>query len=268
MRHVKVNGVDVAYEVVGRGEPILFIHGAHIADAMRPLVEDPALDRFQRIRYHRRGVGGSSCAPEARATTVAVHAEDAVRLLEHLGVDRAHVVGHSSGGSIALEIASRHPTRVSALVLLEPGLMMVPSGAAFVDLVTALVGHYEHGDAEGAVHGFLALVGDPDWRDAIERTVPGGIAQAVKDAATFFLSELPAVSDWTFGPEQATGITCPVLSVLGSKTSPLFVEGHEQLHEWFPQCHDADIPDASHLLQMEAPGPVAAAIAASCSDGL
>ena len=63
MRHVKVNGVEVAYTVVGRGEPILFIHGAHIADAMRPLVEDPVLDGFQRIRYHRRGVGGSSCPP-------------------------------------------------------------------------------------------------------------------------------------------------------------------------------------------------------------
>jgi pimeloyl-ACP methyl ester carboxylesterase len=266
MRHVKVNGVEVAYEVVGRGEPMLFIHGAHIADAMRPLVEDRALDRFQRIRHHRRGVGGSSCPPEARATAVAVHAEDAVALLEHLGVDRAHVVGHSSGGSIALEIASRHPTRVASLVLLEPALMMVPNGAAFVDLVTPLVTRYEAGDAESAVHGFLALVGDRDWRNEIERTVPGAIAQAVKDAATFFVSELPAVSDWTFGPEQASAITCPVLSVLGSKTSPLFVEGHDLLHDWFPQCHDADIPDASHLLQMEAPGPVAAAIAAFCSD--
>jgi pimeloyl-ACP methyl ester carboxylesterase len=268
MRHIKVNGVEVAYEVVGRGEPILFIHGAHIADAMRPLVEDPALDRFQRIRYHRRGVGESSCPPQARATTLAMHADDAVRLLEHLGVDRAHVVGHSSGGSIALEIASRHPTTVSSLVLLEPALMMVPSGAAFVDLVTPLVGRYEDGDPESAVHGFLALVGDRDWRNAIERTVPGGIAQAVKDAATFFVSELPAVSDWSFGPEQATAIPCPVLSVLGSKTSPLFLEGHALLHQWFPQCHDADIPHASHLLQMEAPRPVAAAIAVHCSDTL
>jgi pimeloyl-ACP methyl ester carboxylesterase len=266
MEHVNVNGVDVAYEVVGRGEPILFIHGAHIADAMRPLVEDPALDRFQRIRYHRRGVGGSSCPPHARATTFAVHAEDAVGLLEHLAVDRAHLVGHSSGGSIALETASRHPTRVSSLVLLEPALMTVPSGAAFVDLVTPLVERYEDGDTEGAVHGFLALVGDRDWQNAIERTVPGAIAQAVKDATTFFASELPAASDWTFGPEQATPITCAVLSVLGSKTSPLFVEGHELLHEWFPQCHDTDIPDTSHLLQMEAPGPIAAAIAAHCSD--
>ena len=174
MRLVKVNGVEVTYEVVGRGEPILFIHGAHIADAMRPLVEDPALDRFQRIRYHRRGVGGSSCPPEARATAVAVHAEDAVGLLEHLGVDRAHVVGHSSGGSVALEIASRHPTRVSSLVLLEPALLMVPSGAAFADLVTPLVGRYEDGDAESAVHGFLALVGDPDWRNASSGRCPEG----------------------------------------------------------------------------------------------
>ena len=179
MRHVKVNGVEVAYEVVGRGEPILFIHGAHIADAMRPLAEDPALDRFQRIRYHRRGVGGSGCPPEARATAVALHVDDAVRLLEHLGVERAHVVGHSSGGSIALEIASRHPTRVSSLVLLEPALMMVPSGAAFVDLVTPLVERYEGGDAESAVHGFLALVGDRelaqcDRADGARRDRAGG----------------------------------------------------------------------------------------------
>jgi hypothetical protein len=48
----------------------------------------------------------------------------------------------------------------------------------------------------------------------------------------------------------------------------MFVEGHELLHEWFPQCHDADIPDANHLLQMEAPRQVAAAIAAFCSDAL
>jgi pimeloyl-ACP methyl ester carboxylesterase len=264
MEHAKINGVELAYEVGGSGEQVLFIHGAHIADAMGPLVGNRALDGFRRIRYHRRGVGGSTCPPEARATTVAVHAEDAIGLLDHLGVDRAHVVGHSSGGSIALEVTARHPTRVSSLVLLEPALLMVPTGAAFADRVTPIVRRYEHGDSEGAVHGFLALVGDRDWRSAIARTVPGGIAQAVTDAATFFDNELPTVSEWTFGPEQAAAITCPVLSVLGSNTSPLFVEGHELLHQWFPECHDADIPDASHLLQMEAPAPVAAAIATFC----
>jgi pimeloyl-ACP methyl ester carboxylesterase len=124
-----------------------------------------------------------------------------------------------------------------------------------------LLERYEAGDAEGAVHGFLALVGDRNWRAIIEQTVPGGIDQAVKDAATFFETELSGPT-WSFGPEQAAAITCPVLSVLGSRSSPLFVESRQLLHTWFPACQDADIPGTTHLLQMQAPGPVAAAIAA------
>jgi pimeloyl-ACP methyl ester carboxylesterase len=261
MEHAKVNGVELEYEIVGSGEPMLLIHGAHIADALQPLVAEPALERFQHIRYHRRGLGGSTYPVDAVATSVPVQAEDAVGLLDHLGVDRAHVVGHSLGAAIALELAAQHPTRVASLVLLEPAFFTTPAGAAFGRAVAPLTERYQAGDAESAVHGFLALVGDRNWREAIEQTVPGGIAQAVKDATTFFERELPAPT-WTFGPEQAAAITCPVLSVLGSNTSPLFVEGRQLLHAWLPDCQDADIVGATHLLQMQAPGPVAAAIAA------
>jgi pimeloyl-ACP methyl ester carboxylesterase len=262
MKHAKVNGVELGYEVMGSGEPMLFIHGAHIADALQPLVAEPALRRFQRIRYHRRGLGGSTRPVDAGPTSVPEQAEDAVGLLDHLGVDRAHVAGHSLGGAIALELAARHPTRVAALILLEPMFPTTPAGAAFVRAMAPQVDRYEAGDAEGAVYGFLALVGDRNWRATIEQTVPGGIAQAVKDAVTFFETEVPGVPEWTFGPEQAGAITCPVLSVLGSNSSPLFVEGRQLLHAWIPDCQDADIAGATHLLPMEAPGPVAAAIAA------
>jgi pimeloyl-ACP methyl ester carboxylesterase len=262
MEHAKVNGVELEYEVVGSGEAMLLIHGAHLADALQPLVAEPALERFQRIRYHRRGFGGSTYPVDAGPTSVAVQAEDAAGLLDHVRVDRAHLVGHSWGGSIALELAAQHPTRVASLVLLEPAFFTTPAGAAFARAVAPLIDRYEAGDAEGAVHGFLALVGDRNWRATIEQTVPGGIAQAVKDAATFFETELPGAPNWTFGPEQAAAITCPVLSVLGSRSSPLFVEGRQLLHAWFPDCRDADIVGATHLLQMQAPGPVATAIAA------
>jgi pimeloyl-ACP methyl ester carboxylesterase len=261
MEHAKVNGVELEYEVVGSGETMLLIHGAHLADALRPLVTEPALQRFQHIRYHRRGLGGSTYPDDAGPTSVAEQAQDAVRLLDHLGVERAHLAGHSFGGAIALELAAQHPTRVASLVLLEPALLTTPAGAVFARAVAPLTERYQAGDAEGAVHGFLALVGDRNWHATIDQTVPGGIAQAVKDAATFFERELPGPS-WTFGPEQAAAITCPVLSVLGSRTSPLFVEGRQRLHAWFPACRDADIAGATHLLQMQAPGPVATAIAA------
>jgi pimeloyl-ACP methyl ester carboxylesterase len=262
MEHAKVNGVELVYEIVGSGEPMLLIHGAYIADALQPLVTEPALERFQRIRYHRRGLGGSTRPVEAGPTTIAVQAQDGVGLLDQLGVDRAHVVGHSLGGAIALELAARHPTRVASLVLLEPMFLTTPAGAALARALAPLSDRYQAGDAEGAVHGFLALVGDRNWREAIDQTVPGGIEQAVKDAATFFETEVPGVPRWSFGPQQAAAITCPVLSVLGSNTSPLFVEGRQLLHAWFPDCQDADIAGATHLLQMQAPGPVAAAIAA------
>jgi pimeloyl-ACP methyl ester carboxylesterase len=262
MEHAKVNGIELAYEVVGSGEPMLFIHGAHLADALKPLVAEPALERFQRIRYHRRGLGGSTRLVETEPTSVAAQAEDAIGLLDHLGVDRAHVAGHSWGGAIALELAAQHPTRVASLVLLEPALPMTPAGAAFGRVMAPLTERYEAGDAEGAVHGFLALVGERNWRATIEQTVPGGIDQAVKDAVTFFETELPAAPSWTFGPEQVAAITCPVLSVLGGRSSPLFVESRQLLHTWFPACQDADIVGATHLLPMQAPRPVAAAIAA------
>jgi pimeloyl-ACP methyl ester carboxylesterase len=262
MEHAKVNGIELQHEVVGSGEPMLFIHGAHIADALQPLVTEPALERFQRIRYHRRGLGGSTYPVDAGPTSVAVQAKDAVGLLDHVGAGRTHVVGHSLGGAIALELAAQHPTRVASLVLLEPALLMTPAGSAFGHALALLTDRYQAGDAEGAVHGFLALVGDRHWREAIDKTVPGGIAQAVKDAATFFETEVPGVPSWAFGPEQAAVITCPVLSVLGSNSGPLSVEGRQLLHAWFPDCQDADIVGATHLLQMQAPGPVAAAIAA------
>lgn len=262
MEHVKVNGIELAYEVMGSGEPMLLIHGAHIADALQPLVAEPALDRFQRIRYHRRGLGGSTRPAEPVPTSVAVQVEDAVGLLDHVGADRAHMVGHSLGGAIALELAARHPTRAASLVLLELALPMTPAGAAFGRALAPLTARYEADDVKGAVHGFLALVGDHDWRATIEQTVPGGIAQAVKDAATFFETEVPGIPQWTFGPEEATAITCPVLSVLGSRSSPLFVQSRHLLHAWFPACQDVDIAGATHLLQMQAPAAVAAAIAA------
>jgi pimeloyl-ACP methyl ester carboxylesterase len=262
MERAKINGVEVAHEVVGSGEAVLLIHGSHIADALQPLMAEPALKRFQRIRYHRRGLGGSTRPVEAGPTSVAVQAEDAAGLLDNLGADPAHVVGHSLGGAIALQLAAQHPTRVASLALLEPVLLMTPAGAAFVRAVGPLVERYKAGDAEGAVHGFLALEGDRSWREAIDQTVPGGIAQAVKDAATFFETEVPGVPEWSFGLEQAAAITCPVLSVLGSNSSPLFVEGRQLLHAWFPDCQDADIVGATHLLPMEAARPVAAAIAA------
>lgn len=258
MERARVNDVDLAFEIRGEGEPVLLVHGAHIADAMTPLLDEPALEGFRLIHYHRRGVGRSS--HPAGSISIETHADDAAGLLGHLGVDRATVVGHSSGGVVALELAARHPSRVTALALLEPALLDVPAGALFAQAMEPIVARYRTGDGPGAVHDFLALVGRPDWRETIDRTVPGGVAQAERDVASFFDCELGGVSAWNLGADRAATITCPILSVLGSESGPLFSQGRPLLHEWFPQCQDADLPGLAHLLQMRDPEAVADAL--------
>src|SRR5919112_2369568 len=98
MQSVNVNGAQLEYEVIGSGEPVLLISPV-LADGFAPLTAEPALaDRYQLIRYHKRGWCGST-HPTAPAG-VADHSADAVALLDHLGVRHAHVVGHSSGAAV------------------------------------------------------------------------------------------------------------------------------------------------------------------------
>jgi 3-oxoadipate enol-lactonase len=103
------------YERRGSGEPLLLITGFTISsaifDPIRPLYED----RFDCISYDHRG-SGRSAAPFI-PTSMPELAGDAVRVLDELGIDSAHVYGLSMGGMVAQEMAIRFPDRVRGLVL-------------------------------------------------------------------------------------------------------------------------------------------------------
>jgi pimeloyl-ACP methyl ester carboxylesterase len=189
----------------------------------------------------------------------AEHASDAAALLGHLGIRRAHVAGHSSGAAIALQMALDFPEVVHTLALLEPPLTAAPSAAAFFEKAGPALAAYGSGEREAALATFLSVVCSLEWetcRRVIEGQVPGAVAQAMKDADTFFGSYLPALDAWRFGPEQAAAISQPVLSVLGTESERLFVEGHALLHAWLPQVEDCTIEGVAHLLHLQRPEPV------------
>ncbi|MEY2434234.1 MAG: hypothetical protein QOC92_3959 [Acidimicrobiaceae bacterium] len=263
MERANVNGVELEYEVRGSGEPVLLIHGALIAAAMAPLLAEQALpDRDQLIRYHRRGVGGSTHTPAP--VRVADQAADAAGLLADLGIDRAHVAGHSYGGAIALQLAVDTPGAVQSLALMEPGLLTVPSGEAFFARLGPCLAAYGAGDREEATLGFLSIVAGLDReavRTVVEATVPGGIEQAIKDADMFFSIELGALGEWAFGPDQAAAISQPVLSALGAESETVFVDGRPLLHSWFAKTEDFTLDGAGHLLQMQRPQAMAKGLA-------
>jgi pimeloyl-ACP methyl ester carboxylesterase len=264
MKTTSVNGIKLAYDAQGEGEPVLFIHGAIWADFLRPLAEHPAFSGFQRIRYHRRGYGESG----GPAGGFDKQAADIVALLDHVEVDRAHLVGHSEGAMIALVLAASHPDRVRSLALLEP----LPStswlaASDFADLLgilgpafEAMVGRYQEGDVAGA---FDALFGPTglDWRAAAKAAGPGVVDQGITDAATFVEGEASALIEWDFGVEQAATIDSPMLSWGTASENPIKPATRAFLYDLFPQREEVIFEGGDHFSVTTEPAVVAEPIA-------
>ena len=135
MPSVQANGITIEYEVEGEGEPLLMVMGlgAQLIDWPRNLVDEILARGFQVIRFDNRDAGLSteftSRPPSNSEITRAFllrrpmraeyrlrdMANDAVGLLDAIGVDRAHVVGASMGGMIGQTMAIEHPGRVRSL---------------------------------------------------------------------------------------------------------------------------------------------------------
>jgi pimeloyl-ACP methyl ester carboxylesterase len=115
MPTVSVNGIDLYYVEVGTGEPLLLVTGFG-ADHLSWGFQLGAFSAGHRvIAFDNRGAGRSS-APDLPYTTKLM-ADDAVALMDRLGIESAHVLGVSLGGMIAQEVALAHPARVRSLQL-------------------------------------------------------------------------------------------------------------------------------------------------------
>jgi pimeloyl-ACP methyl ester carboxylesterase len=115
MPKARVNGIDLQYIEAGSGDPLLLIMGFggdHLAWAFQTPV---FAQRYRVIAFDNRGAGQSD-APDIPYTT-RMMADDAAGLLDHLRIERAHVLGVSMGGMIAQELALNHPRRVRSLQL-------------------------------------------------------------------------------------------------------------------------------------------------------
>lgn len=258
LQRARVNGVELDYEVTGKGEAVLFISPI-LADGYLPLLTEPSLaDGYRLITYHKRGWMGSTHTPAP--VSIAEHAADAAALLTHLGIRRAHVVGHSSGAAVGAQLALLHPGMVHTLALLELSLLSVPGAAGLMQKARPAFEAYGAGDHETALAVFMSAVSGLEWeacRTLLDGRVPGCVAATLRDADTVFGVELPALGAWTFGAAEAGAISQPVLSVLGTGTEPLWVEIAGLLRAWLPQVEECTIEGAGHLLHLQRPQAVA-----------
>jgi len=115
MQRARINGVEVAYDLQGSGEPLVMIHGAQGDQSMFSGLAPAFASQFRVLTFDQRGSGLSE-KPDMEYS-IAMLADDTATLMEHLGFASAHIVGVSMGGMIAQEFALRHPRKVRALVL-------------------------------------------------------------------------------------------------------------------------------------------------------
>jgi pimeloyl-ACP methyl ester carboxylesterase len=108
--------MNVAHSLVGSGEPILFVQGVGVPGCGWSPQVDALSSRFACASFDNRGVGKS--APIEGKFGISEMVADAVSVLDALGWERVHVVGHSVGGLIAQELALSHRARVKSLTLM------------------------------------------------------------------------------------------------------------------------------------------------------
>jgi pimeloyl-ACP methyl ester carboxylesterase len=263
MERAAVEGLELEYELLGAGDPVVLIHWGVSATWAEPLLDEPALaDHFELLRYHRAGYGASS--PIRTQVAIADHSRHCRILMDQLELGSAHVVGHSSSALIALQLAVDFPAAVRTLALLEPArpAPQTELQAQFRrDVVEPAVERFRAGDRAGAVETWALGVFGPDYRERFERGLPGAIEQCIADASAFFGQELPALQRWSFTQEDASRISQPVLAIVGENTAPSFPERVDLLCSWLPDVERVELPRVSHLLHVEDAQETAAALA-------
>jgi 3-oxoadipate enol-lactonase len=264
MNRALINGKEIAYQEQGGGEAVIFLHCGFVARGFEPLLAEPALSGgYRLINYHRSGYGESE--RPAQSVTIAEQAADCLALMDHLGLAQAHLVGHSFGALIAIEVARQAPQRAQSLALLEPPLGFALSPAS-AELMLGAMGQaaarYGAGDKAGAVEAWLTGAFGPGYQAALDRMLTGGSAQTVTDGPAAIEVEAPSVATWDFGPPDLERLSQPLLSLL--HIDPFF-GGFEEIHRFIvaavPQAESVVLPIGSHLLQIQEPRPVAEALA-------
>jgi pimeloyl-ACP methyl ester carboxylesterase len=135
MQRFDSDGVTISYIDEGRGDPILLIHGFASNSTVNwrntNWIKTLTTEGFRIIAMDNRGHGHSEKLYDPALYDMPIMAEDARRLLDHLGLDRADVIGFSMGARVAAYLTLAHPDRVRSLMLSGFGINMIrPSGTA------------------------------------------------------------------------------------------------------------------------------------------
>lgn len=239
-------GGRIYWEAAGEGEPLVFVHGFTLDSRMWDDQWGVFAPRYRVIRYDCRGFGRSSL-PEGPFS----HQDDLRGLMDHLGVERFHLVGLSMGGSIAVDYAVTHPGDLLSLVLIDPG------GGGRLSRAARIFGSIakEQGvDAarEAWLNDGLFL---PARRDrAVEKRLDEIVG--AYSGWHWLAEDIPQIVPQPPARERLHDITAPTLVIVGELDVPRMQETADAYANGIPGARKVVIPNAGHMANMEEPEAV------------
>lgn len=247
---VTVNGTDLYYEAKGRGFPIVFVSGGGILDRRSWDEQFETFSKHYRvIRYDVRGIGKS-----ARPQTSFSHSEDLYALLTELKIKRAHVVGLSVGGAIAIDFAITHPDMVDHLVLAAPGLSSDSKSEANLQGLSVLSTFVK---TKGLKHMIQLTLDTPFVLSKQNAAGREKVRQIYLDNHDVFESGFPVYVLWQpIQPppeDRLATIRGPVLILRGDNDSPVYAAMTERISKGISQSTSVVILGGTHFLNLEKP---------------
>jgi 3-oxoadipate enol-lactonase len=249
LRHVEVNGVRLAYDDVGEGPAILFIHG-FMFDRTIWRSQVAALEGWRRIAPDLRGHGLSK-APE-RGYGMATYADDLAALLDALGVRRTVLCGLSMGGYVAFEFLRRHRERVAGIVIMDARAEAdsPERRARRNDMIARALDSGSKPLADELAPKFLTQSAPDEMkrqlREMMERTPPNGIVGALEA-----MRDRP---DST--PLLRTLAGVPTLLLIGERDARTPRASMQAMADQIPGATFDIVPDAGHVAALENPAAV------------
>jgi pimeloyl-ACP methyl ester carboxylesterase len=212
-----VLGARLYYEVSGSGPVLLLIHGAPAdAHAFAPIVS-LLEEHYTVVRYDTRGISRSHLDSPAEDISVAVHADDARRILAKFGDERAAVLGSSGGAVIGLALTECYPEQVSTLVAHEPPLVqLLPEEDARRTAVQEIDDTYRREGVGPAMEKFIVLAGgqsEPEPPSQVTPEMQAAMARFHQNLDTLFALYLLPIT--TYIPDVAAMQAGPSRVVVG-----------------------------------------------------